>query len=136
MVLLFYFHLANIRLVPCEPAFLHDLPWKSFYPSTSLIDHMGINPFTKLYCSKTLMTFACSVTSGVSNSLWPYGLYPARLHSSWDFPGKNMERVAMPSSSRSCLSRDQTHVSCITCITGRFFTAEPLGMTIDDIAQM
>lgn len=42
------FHSANISLVPCEPTFLHDPPWESFQPSTSPIDHMGRNPFTKL----------------------------------------------------------------------------------------
>ena len=32
---------------------------------------------------------ACQVTSVVSNSLWPYGLQPARLLCLWDFPRKN-----------------------------------------------
>ena len=32
---------------------------------------------------------ACSVTSLVSDSLWPYGLQPASLLCPWDFPGKN-----------------------------------------------
>ena len=31
----------------------------------------------------------CSVTSVVSDSLWPYGLLPARLLCLWDSPGKN-----------------------------------------------
>ena len=35
--------------------------------------------------------------------------------------------VAMPSSSRSSWPRDQTHKSCMSCITGRFFTAERPG---------
>ena len=32
---------------------------------------------------------ACSVASAVSKSLWPRGLYPARLMHPWDSPGKN-----------------------------------------------
>ena len=40
----------------------------------------------KLEC--TLLS-ACSVTSVVSDSLWPYGLQPARLLCPWDSPGKN-----------------------------------------------
>ena len=32
---------------------------------------------------------ACSVPSVMSNSLQPYGLYPARLLCPWDSPGKN-----------------------------------------------
>ena len=31
----------------------------------------------------------CQVTSVMSDSLWPQGLYPARLLCSWDSPGKN-----------------------------------------------
>ena len=37
-----------------------------------------------------------------------------------------LEWVAMPSSQGSSPLRDQTHVSCISCIAGEFFTAEPL----------
>ena len=33
-----------------------------------------------------------------------------------------LERVAMPSSRGSSWPRDQTHISCISCIVGRFFT--------------
>ena len=33
--------------------------------------------------------------------------------------------VAMTSSRESSQSRDQTHVSCISCIAGRFFTNKP-----------
>ena len=36
-----------------------------------------------------------------------------------------LEWVAMPSSKGSSQHRDQTHVSCSSCIAGRFFTAEP-----------
>ena len=41
-----------------------------------------------------------------------------------------LEWVAMPSSRRFSLSRDQTRVSYVSgnsCIAGKFFTAEPLG---------
>ena len=31
----------------------------------------------------------CSVTSVVSNSSQPHGLYPTRLLCPWDFPGKS-----------------------------------------------
>ena len=41
-----------------------------------------------------------------------------------------LEWVTMPSSRRSSWPRDQTHVSCISCIAGRFFTTEPLGKPI------
>ena len=40
------------------------------------------------------------------------------------------EWVAMPFSRGSSQSRDQIYVSCSSCITSRFFNAEPPGKTI------
>ena len=53
--------------------------------------------------------------SVVSNSLWPHGLKPARLLGP-------LEWVAISFSRGSSRPRDQTHVSCVSCIAGRFFT--------------
>ena len=55
----------------------------------------------------------------VSNSLWPHGLYPARLFCPWDSAGKNTGLVAMPFSTAYSWPRDRIRVSCIA---GRFFT--------------
>ena len=55
----------------------------------------------------------------VSNSLRPYGLYPARLLFPWNSPGENTGVVANSYSTGSSQPRDQTRVSCIA---GRFFT--------------
>ena len=38
-----------------------------------------------------------------------------------------LERVAVPFCRWSSWPRDQTSASCVSCIAGRFFTAEPLG---------
>ena len=54
--------------------------------------------------------------SVVSDSLRLYGLYPTRLLCPWDFLGKNTGVVAMPSFRGSPRPRDQTHVSCVSCI--------------------
>ena len=43
-----------------------------------------------------------------------------------------LEWVAMPFSKVSSQSRDQTHISCSSCTSGRFFTTEPLGKVIYD----
>ena len=43
-----------------------------------------------------------------------------------------LERFAMPSSRRSSRCRDQTHVSCTSCIAGGFSTTEPLGRPIQE----
>ena len=44
---------------------------------------------------------------------------------------RKLEWVAMPSSRGSSRPRDQTHISCSSCIVGRFFTTEPPGKPID-----
>ena len=44
-----------------------------------------------------------------------------------DSLGKNTGVDAVPSSSESSCLRDRTGVSCVSLITGRFFTTEPLG---------
>ena len=63
--------------------------------------------------------------------LWdPMGYSPPGSSVHEDSPGKNMEWVAMPSSRGSSWPRDQTHVSCIPCITGGFFTAESPGKAL------
>ena len=65
----------------------------------------------------------CSVPSVVSNSLQPHGLSP--VHGI--LQARTLEWVAMPSSRRSSQSRNQTRISCFSCIAGRFFTPEPPG---------
>ena len=40
---------------------------------------------------------------------------------------RKLEWVAISSSRGSSQPRDQTHVFCSSCISGRFFTTEPLG---------
>ena len=41
------------------------------------------------------------------------------------FPARILEWVAMPSSRESSQPRNQTHMPCVSCISGRFFTTEP-----------
>ena len=65
----------------------------------------------------------CSVTSVISDSLRPHGLWSTRLLCPWDSPGKNTG-VGCHASRRPFQPRDQTWVSCIVV---RFFTAEHPG---------
>ena len=69
-----------------------------------------------------------SLASVVSNTLGPHGLYPVRLlcHGisqarilEWDNP---LLQGIFP-------TWDQTHVSCVSYIAGRFVTTDPLGNT-------
>ena len=64
----------------------------------------------------------CSVTSVMSNSLWPYGLSGSSVHGI--LQARILEWVAISFSRGSSRPRDWTHVSCIA---GRLFTNEPPG---------
>ena len=77
--------------------------------------------YTKNYCC------CCLVASVVSNSVQPYGLQPSRLLCLWDSLGKST-RVGCHALLQGIFpTQDQTWVSCIT---GRFFAAEPPGKPI------
>ena len=52
----------------------------------------------------------------MSDSVRHCGLQPARLFRPWDSPARILEQPAMPSSRGSSQPRDQTHISCLTCI--------------------
>ena len=76
-------------------------------------------------CSWGPFVRACSVIKSCL-TLWPHGLQPARLlqGKSKGFPRQEYWR-GFPSisfSSGSSWPRDQTHVSCVSFIEGRFFT--------------
>ena len=53
----------------------------------------------------------CTITSFLSDSLWPHGLKPARLLCPWDSPDNNTGVVAMSSSRGSSWPRVWTRVS-------------------------
>ena len=57
-------------------------------------------------------------------------------HTDYSLPGSSVHRIflariqewiAISSSRGSSWPRDRTHVSCVLCMAGRFFTMEPLG---------
>ena len=64
----------------------------------------------------------------MSNSVWPYGLQPARLLCPWDSPGKNTG-VGCPLGD---LPNTGTKPVSLTspALAGGFFTTEPLGIYI------
>ena len=68
----------------------------------------------------------CLVTKLCLTLLWPQGLQPTRLLCPWDFPGKNIGMDCHFLRQR-ILIQVLNHVSCIA---GRFFTAEPPGKPI------
>ena len=52
------------------------------------------------------------------------------------FQARILEWVAMPSSRGPSQPRDRTHVSCVFCIAGRFFTTEPPGKPLTDLSPV
>ena len=64
-------------------------------------------------------------------TLWkkqkPFGLHPARLLCPCGFSGKNTKVGCISFSRGSSQPKDQTHISCVSCIAGRSFPAELLG---------
>ena len=72
----------------------------------------------------------CSLTSVMSNSLWPHGLRPARLLC----PG-GFSKLAMPSSRASFWPRDQTRVSCVSCIGRWTLLLSPPGKPLSRLVK-
>ena len=64
----------------------------------------------------------------------PHGLYSPPVSSVHGISqAKILEWVVTPSSRGSTQLRERIHVSCISCLAGRFFTAEPLEKPISQI---
>ena len=100
---------------------------KSFwsYPSFNTVRRCRNRPHGWL-----LNAFACMHTQSLHLclTLWdPMDCSPPGSSVHGIFLGRILEWVAMPSSKESSQPRDQTHISCISYIAGRFFTAKLLG---------
>ena len=102
----------------------------------------NINSYWKIFVENKVLLFCMSF------KLWRYfpylmqgGMHAQSCPTLWDTmdyspPGSSvheisqariLEWIVMPSSRGSSQSRDRTHVSCISCTAGRFFTTEPPG---------
>ena len=74
-------------------------------------------------CSMVL-PWMCAQSLQLCPTLWLHWPERTRLLCPWDFPGRILEWVAMPSSRGSFQATDGT---CVSCTTGRSFTTEPPG---------
>ena len=73
-----------------------------------------------LYHVEGVPLFLCMLSRSVtSTSLQPHGLYPPDSSVHGIFQARLLEWVAISSPRRSSRSRDQTHISCLSC-TGRW----------------
>ena len=62
-----------------------------------------------------------------SDSLQPHGLSPPGSSVHGILQARILEWIAIPFSRESSQPRDQTHVSCVSCIASGFFPAERPG---------
>ena len=85
------------------------------------VDHYLITRLLFPYCVHA------KVASVMSNSLQPMDCSPPDSSVHGILQARTLEWVATLSSRGSSQPRDQTHISCGSCIAGRFFTTEPLG---------
>ena len=72
----------------------------------------------------TSAVHACQVLSCVQPFV-SYGLWPAKLLCSWDFPGKNTWVDCHAHLQGLFLTQGSNPVSCVSCSAGGFFTTEP-----------
>ena len=107
--------------------------WKiSLYQLSSFVNVLivvVIDSSNKLSFSYWIVV--CAQCPNRAYSLWPHELQPPRLLCPWDFPGKNMEWVAISSSKGSFQYRNQNCTSCISSIAGGFFTTAPPGKSLN-----
>ena len=74
--------------------------------------------------------FVCVSHLIMSDSLWPYGLYPPVLSVHKILQARILEWIVISFSRESSWPRDQTQISCIA---GRFFTIWAIGKSIESI---
>ena len=72
-----------------------------------------------IYCSWSVTSSFPTLCSPPGSSV--HGISQARI----------LKWIAIPFSRRSSWPRDQTHVSCVSCIAGSLFITEPLGKPHD-----
>ena len=72
--------------------------------------------------SQSLLVYACSVVAVVSDSCDPTNCSPPGSSVHGMFQARILEWGAISYSMGSSGTRDQTHVSYVSCIVGGFFT--------------
>ena len=86
-------------------------PWET----THIIYKQGLVKHIMVYSCAKLCPTLCNPMDCSSPDSSVHGILQARI----------LEWVTISFSRGSSWPRDQTHVSCVTCIAGRFFTTEP-----------
>ena len=115
--------LMVIIIRPCCKACRILFPWPGIEPGPSAMEAWSLNHWTARefpwviikIASSVFMHVCVCVCSVVSNSLWPHGHDPARLLHGI-FQARMLEYIAISCSRGSSWLRDQTLISCISCI--------------------
>jgi len=69
----------------------------------------------------------------MSDSWQPQRLQTARLLCPRDFPGKNIGLSGLFLLQGIILTQESNHVSCISCLAGRFFTTVSPGKPFEEV---
>ena len=106
--------------------------WKSSSPSLLLLDEAEWQKVYdgKLECDGKVYRFSfrrAILCSAVSASLQPLGCSLPGSSVRGIFQARILKWAAISFFKGSSQTRDWTHVSCVSCIAGRFFTTEPWG---------
>ena len=123
--------------------------WATVHGVSRVGNDLATKQQQKQICVKDFFKMKCKISSKISFNRWIFTIYfvcvqllsCVWLCSPMDcslpgssvheiFPARRLEWVAISCSRESSQPRDRTQVSCISCIAGEFFTAEPLGLLI------
>ena len=89
-----------------------------------------------LYSSVMCVCVCVSMSMCMLSHIWPHGLYIAcQAPLSTEFSRQEMKWVTICFSRGSSRLRDQTRISCVFCIGGRFFITAPLGKPHSSVRQ-
>ena len=126
IILLFSKHVLRATL--CEVVFTnkHCIAKIS---QTTCISGIRMHKYTSLILRK--VDCVCSVTRSCSTLCDPKNCSPPRSSVYGILQARILEWVAISFSRLSSQSRDQTRVSCVSCIARGFFTTEPLGKPLE-----
>ena len=111
------------------------LGWHTHYSDVCLCHHMAFLlpvclcpdslPFIKIH-SVDCVHMCCMCAQACLTLCDPMDCSPPGSSVHGILQARRLDWVAMPSPRRSSWPRDQTHISCISCIAGGLFTIEPL----------
>ena len=126
-----YFLTQSSQLICGEVLFLFQSLMVKIKPGTVIQQleswgAMTFGPRTPLHLSLLVINRLCLVTQPCLTLCNPLDYSPRSYPVHGLFQARILEWVAISSFRGSSWPRDQTHISCVSCFTGGFFTSESL----------